>query len=90
MHALKYLVGYPPHVLERVRVLIEQGRLGAMLDEKYGEGHVVRSNGPKQKGVRGNFAGAAYSSSLGSRPDVRSSACLRSDDTAIFPWRRGV
>jgi hypothetical protein len=45
MHALKYLVGYPPHVLERVRALIEQGRLGAMLDEKYGEGHGVRSNG---------------------------------------------
>jgi hypothetical protein len=49
MHALKYLVGYPPHVLERVRALIEQGRLGAMLDEKYGEGHVVRSNSQNKK-----------------------------------------
>ena len=44
MQPLNYLAGYPPHVLERVRALIEQGRLGAMLDEKYGEGHAVRSN----------------------------------------------
>lgn len=44
MQPLNYLAGYPPHVLERVRALIEQGRLGAMLDEKYGEAHAVRSN----------------------------------------------
>ena len=44
MQPLNYLAGYPPHVLERVRALIAQGRLGAMLDEKYGEAHAVRSN----------------------------------------------
>jgi UTP pyrophosphatase len=45
METLKYLIGYPPHVLTRVHALIEQGRLGAMLADKYGEPHTVRSDG---------------------------------------------
>lgn len=45
MDALKYLAGYPPHVLTQVRVLIEQGRLGAMLQGKYGLQHAVRNDG---------------------------------------------
>jgi hypothetical protein len=45
MDALKYLTGYPPPVLARVRELIAQDRLGAMLAEKYGEAHTVRSDG---------------------------------------------
>ena len=45
MASLKYLVGYPPHVLERVRILIEQDRLGSMLGENYGEQHAVRNDG---------------------------------------------
>jgi hypothetical protein len=45
MDALKYLAGYPPHVQARVHELIGQGRLGAMLAEKYGQTHAVRSDG---------------------------------------------
>ena len=44
MEALKYLAGYPPHVQARVHVLIEQGRLGALLADKYGQAHTVRSD----------------------------------------------
>ncbi len=45
MEPLKYLSGYPEHVQARVRLLIEQGRLGAILAEKYVESHAVRSDG---------------------------------------------
>ena len=45
MEPLKYLAGYPPHVLEKVRSLIDQGRLGAVLGEKYSELHAVRNDG---------------------------------------------
>ena len=45
MEPLKYLVGYPPHLQAQVRELIEQGRLGAMLADKYGQPHAVRSDG---------------------------------------------
>ncbi len=45
MESFKYLTGYPPHVLERVRVLIEQDRLGAVLSDKYGQMHAVRNDG---------------------------------------------
>ena len=44
MEPLKYLAGYPPHVQERVRELIEQDRLGAMLADKYGQAHAVRND----------------------------------------------
>ena len=45
MNALKYLVGYPPHVLARVNALIEQGRLGEVLDDRYDQSHAVRTDG---------------------------------------------
>jgi predicted metal-dependent hydrolase len=45
MEPLKYLAGYPPHVQERVRELIERGTLGAMLADRYGQAHAVRSDG---------------------------------------------
>ena len=45
MQPLKYLAGYPPPIQARVLELIAQGRLGALLDEKYGEAHAVRSDG---------------------------------------------
>lgn len=45
MTPLKYLTGYPPHVLARVQALIEQGRLGEVLGARYGEPHTVRSDG---------------------------------------------
>jgi hypothetical protein len=35
METLKYLVGYPQHLQARVHELIAQGRLGAMLVDKY-------------------------------------------------------
>ena len=45
MEALKYLAGYPEHVQARVHELIGQGRLGALLADKYGQTHAVRSDG---------------------------------------------
>ena len=45
METLKYLAGYPQPVQARVHALIEQGRLGAILAEKYGQAHAVRSDG---------------------------------------------
>jgi UTP pyrophosphatase len=44
MDPLKYLAGYPQHMHARVHALIEQGRLGPMLADKYGEPHTVRSD----------------------------------------------
>ena len=45
MESLKYLVGYPPHVLARVQALIEQGRLGKVLNDRYDQLHAVRTDG---------------------------------------------
>ena len=45
MKDLKYLAGYPPHVQARVHELIGQGRLGALLADKYGQNHAVRRDG---------------------------------------------
>lgn len=45
MPPLKYLTGYPPHVLARVQALIKQGRLGEVLGARYSEPHTVRSDG---------------------------------------------
>jgi hypothetical protein len=45
MEPLKYLVGYPPHVLARVQALLEQGRLGKVLEDRYGQMHTVRTDG---------------------------------------------
>ena len=44
MEPLKYLAGYPEDVQSRVRTLIEQGRLGTMLLDKYRQSHVVRND----------------------------------------------
>jgi predicted metal-dependent hydrolase len=44
MEPFKYLAGYPPHVLAKVTALMEQGRLGTMLADKYGQRNDVRSN----------------------------------------------
>ena len=44
MDPLKYLAGYPPHIQARVHELIAQDRLGAILTEKYGQAHAVRSD----------------------------------------------
>ena len=44
MDDLKYLAGYPQHVLQRVRELVAQDRLGTMLAEKYGQAHAVRTD----------------------------------------------
>ncbi|HEY0503978.1 MAG TPA: M48 family metallopeptidase [Lysobacter sp.] len=45
MDALKYLAGYPEHLQARVRELIAQDRLGAILADRYGQAHAVRSDG---------------------------------------------
>ena len=38
-----YLLGYPPDTLARVQQLMDAGRLGATLQERYPEPHTVRS-----------------------------------------------
>ena len=45
MQPLKYLAGYPPHVQERAQQMLAEGRLGALLADKYGEPHAVRNDG---------------------------------------------
>ncbi|MEO6155638.1 MAG: YgjP-like metallopeptidase domain-containing protein [Thermomonas sp.] len=45
MEPLKYLAGYPPHVLAHVHALIGEDRLGRMLGDKYAQPHAVRSDG---------------------------------------------
>jgi predicted metal-dependent hydrolase len=45
MDTLKYLAGYPEHVQARVQELIGHDRLGAMLADKYGQAHAVRTDG---------------------------------------------
>lgn len=45
METLKYLAGYPEHLQARVRALIEQDRLGAVLANKYDQSHAVRNDG---------------------------------------------
>jgi len=52
MEELKYLAGYPEHVQARVRGLIEQDRLGAMLADKYGQTHAVRNDGQLREYVQ--------------------------------------
>ncbi len=44
MIRLKYLDAYPEHVQARVRELIAQNRLGAILRDKYGHAHAVRND----------------------------------------------
>jgi predicted metal-dependent hydrolase len=44
MEPLKYLAGYPQHIQAQVHELIEQGRLGTMLMDKYRQPHVMRSD----------------------------------------------
>lgn len=44
MQRLTYLNGYPEPVLTRVRELLAQGRLGAMLRERYAQAHEIRSD----------------------------------------------
>ena len=45
MEPFKYLAGYPNNVLTKVRALIDEGRLGAVLSNKYSELHAVRNDG---------------------------------------------
>lgn len=42
---LKYLAGYPPELLARVRELIDQGGLAQNLERRYPERHAVLSDG---------------------------------------------
>ena len=44
MTTLPYLSGYPPAVQEQARALLESGQLAANLEERYPQGHDVRSN----------------------------------------------
>lgn len=42
---LKYLAGYPEHLVSQVSAMLAQGTLGALLKEKYPEPHAVRNDG---------------------------------------------
>ena len=44
MVTMKYLAGYPEHVQSQVRDLIERGRSGEWLANKYGNAHEVRTD----------------------------------------------
>ncbi len=44
MSGLKYLLGYPEHVLVQVQKIIDQGKLGEVLQRKYGDKHEVRTD----------------------------------------------
>lgn len=44
MSELQCLRGYPEHLQARARQLLEQGKLGAMLAERYPESHTIRSD----------------------------------------------
>lgn len=43
-HALRYLGGYGPQVLQQVQQLIDTGRLGSLLRERYPHAHDVRTD----------------------------------------------
>ena len=45
MLSLKYIAGYPEHLQAKVRELIAQDRLGAMLADRYAGRHAVRNDG---------------------------------------------
>ena len=44
MPTLKYLSGYPPHLLTHANQLIEQGRLGESVAKRYPQAHDVRTD----------------------------------------------
>ncbi len=44
MPALKYLTGVAPETLARVQALLAEGRLGALVRQRYPEAHTVRSD----------------------------------------------
>ncbi|RZI85899.1 MAG: M48 family peptidase [Rubrivivax sp.] len=44
MSGLRYLLGYPEHVLVQVQKVIDQGQLGEVLRRKYGDTHEVRTD----------------------------------------------
>ncbi|MEO8806530.1 MAG: YgjP-like metallopeptidase domain-containing protein [Burkholderiaceae bacterium] len=44
MHPLKYLAGYPSELLTRVHELIDAGRLGESLRQRYDVAHEVRTD----------------------------------------------
>ena len=52
MQVLKYLAGYPDHLQAQVRAMIDAGRLGPMLADKYAERHAVRNDGQLYEYVR--------------------------------------
>ncbi len=43
-HALKYLSHYPPHLQDQVALMLAQDRLGAYIEQRYSERHLVQSD----------------------------------------------
>lgn len=44
MKHLQYLNGYPPHTLQQVEVIINEGRLGEILLKRYPQPHSIRTD----------------------------------------------
>lgn len=44
MSTLKYIAGYPEHIQAQVRALLDAGKLGQMLERRYGQPHLVRTD----------------------------------------------
>ena len=41
---LKYLAGYPPHLLQQVQGIIDQGKLSEVIAQRYPESHDIKSD----------------------------------------------
>ena len=50
---LKYLAGYPPHLLEQVQGLIQEGKLQDLLQRRYPDRHEVQSDSALYEYVMG-------------------------------------
>ncbi len=44
MSSLKYLAGYPTHLQDQVRALLDAGKLGDVIARRYGQAHAVRND----------------------------------------------
>ena len=44
LNPFKYLAGYPPHLLQQVQGIIDQGKLAEVLKQRYPEQHDVKSD----------------------------------------------
>jgi predicted metal-dependent hydrolase len=65
MTVLRYLAGYPPHLLEGVQDLLAERRLGASLLQRYPDSHAVRNDAALQ-----DYVGALKARHMKSSPPL--------------------